>query len=76
MTQLGRQAWWSAVKSGACAAMILAAACGGAESPRTQAETPPQSQAEGRGQSDGEAVRFRWQDRDAARGRRLYGPSG
>jgi hypothetical protein len=47
--QLGRQAWRSAVKSGACAAMILAAACGGSESPRPQAETQPQSQAEGPG---------------------------
>jgi hypothetical protein len=49
--QLGRQVWGPAVKSGACAAMILAAACGGAESPRPQAETPagtqPQSQVEG-----------------------------
>jgi hypothetical protein len=48
MMQLGRQAWWSAVKSGACAAMILAAAaCGGSESPRTEAGTQPQSQVEG-----------------------------
>jgi hypothetical protein len=47
MTKLGRQAWWSAVKSGVCAATIVAAACGGAESPRTQAETQPQPQVEG-----------------------------
>jgi hypothetical protein len=47
MMQLGRQAWRSAVTSGACAAMILAAACGGAESPRTQAETQPRPQVEG-----------------------------
>ncbi len=49
MMQLGRQAWWSAVKSGACAAMILAAACGGSESPRTQAETQPQPQPQAEG---------------------------
>jgi hypothetical protein len=49
MMQTRRQAWWPAVMtSGACAALILAAAaCGGSESPRTQAETQPQSQVEG-----------------------------
>jgi hypothetical protein len=47
MMQLGRQAWRSTAKASACAAMILtAAACGGSESPRTQAETQPQSPVE------------------------------
>jgi hypothetical protein len=48
MMQLGRQAWRPTVKASACAAMILtAAACGGSESPRTQAETTqPQSPVE------------------------------
>ena len=40
MTSLMRQAWWSLVKSGACAAMMLAAGCGGAEPTQTQRETP------------------------------------
>jgi len=40
MTSLMRQARWSLVKSGACAAVMLAAACGGAESTQTQRETP------------------------------------
>jgi hypothetical protein len=44
MMRRGSQAWWSAVKFGMCAAMMSAAACG-SESPRTQTETPPQSQA-------------------------------
>jgi hypothetical protein len=47
MMQLGRRAWRSAVGSGVGAAMIFAAACGGSESPRTQAETQPRPQAEG-----------------------------
>jgi hypothetical protein len=50
MTQRGRRSWWLAMKSGACAAMMFTAACGGgSESPRTPAETgtQPQSQAEG-----------------------------
>jgi hypothetical protein len=38
MTSLRRQAWWSVVKAGACAAMMLAAGCRGAESPPTQTE--------------------------------------
>ncbi len=47
MMQPRRQAWWPAVMlSGACAALMLAAACGGSESPRTQAETQPRSQAQ------------------------------
>lgn len=42
-----RRMCWSTMKAGAYAAMILAAACGGSESPRTQAETQPQPQVEG-----------------------------
>jgi hypothetical protein len=47
MTQHGRRAWWLTVKSGACGAMMLAAACGGSESPRTEADTQPPAQAGG-----------------------------
>jgi hypothetical protein len=36
MMRLGRQAWWSTVRLGACAAMIGAMACGGSESRQTE----------------------------------------
>jgi hypothetical protein len=45
MTQIVSQAWRLVVKSGAIAAMVAAAACGGSDQPRTQAET--QSGAQG-----------------------------
>jgi hypothetical protein len=44
--RLGTQAWWPVVTSGACAAVMLAAACGGSESPQVQNATPPQTQAQ------------------------------
>ena len=43
MASLMRQAWWSVVKSGVWAAMMLAAACGGP--PQTQTETQSPTQA-------------------------------
>jgi hypothetical protein len=46
MMRLGRQAWWSIVKSGTFAAMIGAAACGGSDSSQPQTGTPPQSPRE------------------------------
>lgn len=46
MMQRGRQAWWSVVKAGTCVAIVGAAACGGAESPRTDSGAPAQSQAQ------------------------------
>ena len=49
MMLLVRQAWWSAVKSGACAMMLLAVACSGSESPQTQRGTDPQAQPQAPG---------------------------
>jgi hypothetical protein len=46
MMRLVRQAWWSVIKSGACATMLLAVACGGSESPQTQRRTDSQTQAQ------------------------------
>jgi hypothetical protein len=44
--QLGTQAWWTVVTSGACAAVLLGtAACGGSESPRTETATAPPVEA-------------------------------
>lgn len=37
--RLRTQVWWSIVHSGACAAMLMAAACGGSESTQTQTAT-------------------------------------
>ena len=49
MRLLVRQAWWSAVKSGACAMMLLAVACSGSESPQTQRGTDSQTQPQAPG---------------------------
>ena len=49
MMLLVRQAWWSAVKSGACAMMLLAVACSGSESPQTQRGTDSQAQPQAPG---------------------------
>lgn len=46
MMPLGRQTWGAGVKSVACAAMMLAVACGGSESPQTQTATPSQTHAQ------------------------------
>lgn len=46
MMRRGRQAWWSVVKAGTCIAIAGAAACGGAESPRTDSATPARSEAQ------------------------------
>lgn len=44
MMLLVRQAWWWAVKSCACAMMLLTGACGGSESPQTQRGTDSKTQ--------------------------------
>jgi hypothetical protein len=44
MMQRGRQAWRSVVKAGTCIAIVGAAACGGAESARSESGAPAQSQ--------------------------------
>ena len=49
MMLLVRQAWWSAVKSGACVTMLLAVACSGSESPQTQRGTDSQAQPQAPG---------------------------
>jgi hypothetical protein len=44
MMLIVRQVSWSPVKSGVCAMMLLAVACGGSESPQTQRGTDSQAQ--------------------------------